>query len=238
MAQEQTGASTRATITLEGGGRLADVSQVLKVSLEAKKIRWEPLDERALTVQGEIHSYIYFMRSGSREIEGEGLAIPFTRTVDVPGLDLSRVDVEIEELDSDHDFDPVTCDFRHRIKAIVRVQEIPASGEALSSPLPDRNRNEILSAVSSPSPQTTLPVAEPPSDEPRPVDPAAGAGVRAGQFAEASGETRISQVRTGPSPIPDPEEDSVQSAPRSRPPSPTDGEKVIVWKPFPPPIDG
>ena len=79
-------------------------------------------------VRGEIHSYVYFMRAGSRVIEGEGLAIPFSREIEVPGLDLEHVDVEIEELVSDHDFDPLTTDFQHRITVILRVRQVSSPG--------------------------------------------------------------------------------------------------------------
>lgn len=210
MAHETTGAATRVTITLEGGGRLAQVAQVLQVKLEARELQWEPVDQQRLAVRGEIHSYLYFLRAGSRKIEGEGLAIPFSRTVSVPGLDLSRVDVTVEELLSDHDFDPVTCDFQHRIRVILRVSERPrAEGKT-----GEQGHRDV--------------------EEPIPSAPAQRDEIR---LSEASGETRLSQVRQGPSPFPDPNEEATPTAPSEPSPPAEKGQRVIVWKPFPPPID-
>src|SRR5690606_7746916 len=211
MAHETTGAATRVTITLEGGGRLAQVAQVLQVKLEARDLQWEPVDQQRLAVRGEIHSYLYFLRAGSRKIEGEGLAIPFSRTVSVPGLDLSRVDVAVEELVSDHDFDPVTCDFQHRIRVIVRVSERPRpEGET-----GEQGHRDIA--------------------EPIPSAPAQRDEIR---LSEASGQTPLSQVRHGPSPFPEPEAEAAPPAPSEPPPSADEGQRVLVWNPFPPPTAG
>jgi|GEM_PF-2312264 len=297
MLEKRSAESVRATIALQGSGRLTGVSQVLKVKLEPKEIQWEPVDERTLAVRGEIHSYMYFLRSGSREIQGEGLSIPFARKIDAPGLTLREVEVTVEDLASEYDYDPVTTDFQHRITLVLRIDQkkpidgapkeksegptderpeehtdAQAYGEA-EEPAPPRRRPDQAPMVqvaeasgetsdidsASESGELVLngpaevyePAAAPSPARQKATEPAPSATKLSPQtqarapgptaLGSTSGQTRISQVRLGPSPSADPHDQVIES-----PHPPADRsqeterrcEQVLVWKPFPPPIDG
>lgn len=214
MSQERSAPGTRATVALQGGGRLAGVSRVLKVKLEAKEIAWQPAGDDVLDVRGEIHSYVYFVRTGSRVVEGEGFSIPFAREVEAPGLDPNRVRVEVEELLSDYDFDPATAEFRHRITVVLNVEPAPAVVDE------DQRSGDHAGMAES--------IVHLPAAASLPVPGSA-----------ASGEIRFSQVRTGPSTDDLPEGQAREAPPPSPPAAPKhDGEKdILVWKPFPPPIE-
>lgn len=371
MNEERIAPVTRATVALQGGGRLVGVSRVLNVKLEAKDLQWEAAGDGVLAVRGEIHSYVYFVRTGSRVVAGEGFSIPFSREVEAPGFDPGRARVEVEQLLSDYDFDPLTARFQHRITVVLRLEQEPAVIEAddeggpgdeeITSCTTDRDIDDAKGAlVIAADTGVAEPVgvetggAEAAGDEPDGVEPggveAVGTetgsihdGEEAGDIeatsdvtgsvepagtsgsggtlvddvspgigaplaaeasfengctpadeagkatsdngsplvgqapyesvpssvtgleiviasshdiesahetdgareiegspvagAEASGETRFSQVRTGPSPSDVPEGEVVEASP---PPAVKrkDGEKsVLVWKPFPPPIE-
>lgn len=249
MNAERSAPSTRATITLQGGGRLAGVSRVLKVRLEAQDVEWRPAGRGVLAVRGVIHSYVYFMRAGSRVVEGEGFSIPFSREVAAVGLDLNRVDVQVEELLSDYDFDPPTADFQHRITVILRVRQTPAENDAGSDTEAASSAPPVITAPETRGSADARAAAAATDPSPAETTPAGtrnfGTG-RAVEKVKASGEIRFSQVRTGPSHSDQPEGEVVEASPSSpAPPSPQSspqkedgGEKsVLVWKPFPPPIE-
>lgn len=223
MDEERTAGTVRASVTLQGGGRLAGVSQVLDVKLEPKQIEWKAVDERTVAVRGEIHSYMYFLRSGSREIQGEGLSIPFARTVEAPGLAGRELAVHVEELQSDYDYDPVTTEFRHRIRFVLSLRPRDAreersvslrepAGEALGGAAAGETR--ISQVRAGPSPLESRP-----ADEPGPV-PSHEEGRPAEEAAGPPG-TRGSREAQGPGPAAPPEQ-------AKKPP--------LQWRPFPPPI--
>lgn len=220
MADERSAASVRATIALQGSGRLAGVSQVLKVKLEPKSIEWEPVDERTLAVRGEIHSYMYFLRAGSREIQGEGLAIPFSRTIDAPGLAGEAIEVEVEDLSSEYDYDPVTTDFQHRITVVLGLRRKEPRPSLAASPRPGADGPRDLTPVEAEAeralpPASGTPVGGPEEAGGSPASPpeAPGSAPSPATYGSAAGETRISQVRTGPSPLADPVDQVVEALP-------------------------
>ena len=174
MVNEETAAPIRAPIVLEGGGRLEDVLQIAQIRLELDHVDVRPAAPDTVQVSGAINAYIYCLRQKGERIEGHGVRIPFARHVAAGGYDPSALVAEVERLESDHDFNPITKDFHHTVRAVVVL----------------RPRDEKLPAAARPR--------QAPDAAPQAPEAAARPTAPPGQRSPRSGdETRISQVRRG-----------------------------------------
>lgn len=245
----------RTHIVLEGGGRLDDVAHIADIRLEAEPLEWTWHPAGHLEVRGALNAYLYCLRPRGRGIEGEGFRIPFSRRIEVGHLHGQTIDVRLEQIDSKHDFNPVTGDFQHTVSAVVSVY-VPTSAE-----LEPTESSEVA------SPKESLSQAK---GQGKPTQKAET------QTEQAHGETRMSQIAQAPRPQSD--DDATPAA--NRPPTPEefetlrqaaegvdkeeriedtreaketknteeageagegaskpkDSRKPLVWKPFPPPI--
>ena len=118
----------RSRVDLNGGGRLDGVTHVVDVRVEAGPVRWKRSGPGALEVEGEVRAYIYYFEKGRRGVTGQGLRIPFAIRLDLPGGAPEEVDVYVDELRSEYDYDPVSEEFQHRI-AVTLVAAAEKAGE-------------------------------------------------------------------------------------------------------------
>lgn len=180
MVNEQT-APIRAPIVLEGGGRLEDVLQVAQIRLELDHVDVRPIAPDTAQVSGAINAYIYCLRQKGQRVEGQGVRIPFTRHVATGGYDPAALVAEVERLESDHDFNPITKDFHHTVRAVVALrlkeEKVTARGRPQEPPGATRSPEAFEAPEASELP---------------PAPPREGS-------RRSSDETRISQVRRGSS---------------------------------------
>lgn len=116
MSDGQVDQPFTAKVVLQGGGKLDRVARIHDVRLELGELTWSGSDDELLEVRGEIYTYLYYVRPGSSDVEGEGLTIPFTRRIPIPAnLSQEPLEVELADLASEHDYNPVTGDFQHQV---------------------------------------------------------------------------------------------------------------------------
>ncbi len=141
MSPRQPNSPTRTRIVLEGGGRLEDVAQIVEIRLQPEPVEWTRVEAGTLEVHGAINAYFYCLRSKGRGVEGQGFRIPFSRRIPAPELPIEGMEVHLEELESNHDFNPITGDFQHKVSAFVvlkgsahepSLEEAPAQTDAPS----------------------------------------------------------------------------------------------------------
>ncbi len=181
-------------IELKGGGRLDGVSHVVDVRVEAGPVRWQRSGPGALEVEGEVRAYIYYFEKGRfekgrRGVSGHGLRIPFASRLDLPEDAPDRVDVYVDELRSEYDYDPVSEEFQHTIEVTLAVA---AAGRAqkgaeksaappVGGPRPVRVPRERSPAGSPAAPREASPSGAPEAPAPNtapPEPPTDAAGAR------------------------------------------------------------
>lgn len=289
MGGVQPTSGIRTRISLQGGGRLDQVIEIVRVHLDPGEIRWEHAGGHQFIVSGEVRAYLYFVRRGAQEVVGEGLRIPFSRRVEAPGLGGGPITLSVEDAQSKYDYDPLTGEFQHRITLLLNLSAADArlgsaQGETRMSQVrvgPEYDAPVATDHPDTPSHGDLIGAHSPPekshtNDE---RDQAAAGSVRADgesarSYAEANrvgGESARSYApadrvdddkgladaeshRAAEAPAPTAAADSHQGDPVTAPaekaaatkraneesslnqPAPRP-EKVIVWKPFPPPIE-
>lgn len=121
----------RTDITLEGGGRLEGVADIADIRLEVDNVRWERTAPDSVEVTGAIHAYIYTLQPRGNTIDGQGFRIPFNRQITDEKLTDVEPKVSVENLQSKHEFNPITGDFQHKVTAVLVLSD-PSSPPAQS----------------------------------------------------------------------------------------------------------
>lgn len=138
----------RARVDLKGGGRLDGVGHVVDVRVEAGPVRWRWSGPAALEVEGELRAYIYYVEKGRfekgrRSVGGHGLRIPFTSRLDLPGGAPGEVEVYVDGLRSEYDYDPVREEFQHAIEVTLAVAK-PSAAEPHAQKVAARSPGEAF----------------------------------------------------------------------------------------------
>lgn len=155
MTPSQSLSPIRTRIVLEGGGRLDDVAQIMDIRLEPEPVEWTRVGPDSLEVNGAINAYFYCLRSRGRGVEGQGFRIPFSRRIPTEGLDLAGLRVSLEQLESTHDFNPVSGDFQHKVTAFVVLNEASTGQSRQSPPAEDDAEPKSQSAANPSAPGET-----------------------------------------------------------------------------------
>jgi len=256
MPDSGAGAVTR--IVLQGGGRLERVAQVLDVRLEPDPLHCAADGPDRLLVTGAVRAYLYCRTSRGRDVEGQGVFIPFSTRIAV--ADAARAKVEIAELRSEYDYDPVTGDFQHQIYVDLSIHEPraefpeqahwdgpagdfpgrhepPEEGPAEDAPVAD---TPFLGTPSANVLPVDAPPARVPSADALPVDAPPAHIARADALpADAPGETAgLEEIARAPAPSRSAGEPKKTPAAGEEEPHEREERRKgpIVWGPFPPPI--
>lgn len=248
----------RVGIVLEGGGRFEGTAEIADIRLENERVEWKRIGDNSIEVSGAINAYIYSLLPRTNEVQGQGVQIPFTRVITDDQLRTDRFTVSLDELNSEHEFNPITGEFQHTVRAVIvlapktepaqpkSVQSEQAQGETLLSQIasgerPQANEDRLPASTRPPSPEEfedlrraiqnrKVPEDLLPPSSPVPQIPAAPTTALSDTTApsEATEFTDVADSVTTP-------EATEPLIERSEPREKEDGGP-LEWKPFPPPM--